>query len=167
MAHQDVRGTREYRIKWRGYGTTASTWEPKTAMMKRCAETVTQYELAHQRPTDPVPDHPSPMGSPPGPTPPKVVARSPDQYESELLPSISRFARGQWTYGRRVATPRGQRLQWFPSKQYTQEELSSDHFKTLRETTTHEQVLVAALTEWDIEESLLFRSPPVTESLST
>jgi len=169
MAHRDVRGTREYRIKWRGYGTTASTWEPKTAMMKRCAETVTQYELAHQRPTD-LPSYYirlSPMRSPPGPTLPTVVARLPDQYESELLPSISRFARGQWTYGRRVATPRGQRLQWFPSKQYTQEELSSDHFKTLRETTTHEQVLVAALTEWEIEESLLFRSPPVTELLST
>ena len=45
---------------------------------------------------------------------------------------MARFARGTWSYGRNVTTPRGIQLRWIPSSNYTSTELSSDHFSSLR-----------------------------------
>ena len=152
-SHRDCRGTREYRVKWRGYPISQSTWEPKSTLMVRCAEIVTQYEAQ-------VKAH-SPLQlttltnrpQPPIPTPqPVVIVRPPDQYESELLPSIARHVRGQWIYGRQIATPRGQRLQWFPTKHFPQNELDTDHFKELRASTEQEHRSINALTEWEQRE---------------
>ena len=121
--------------------------------MVRCAEIVTQYEAQ-------VKAH-SPLQlttltnrpQPPIPTPqPVVIVRPPDQYESELLPSSARHVRGQWIYGRQIATPRGQRLQWFPTKHFPQNELDTDHFKELRASTEQEHRSINALTEWEQRE---------------
>ena len=44
MDHRDVKRYREFRIKWRGYPRSKGTWEPKSEIMRRCAELVSEYE---------------------------------------------------------------------------------------------------------------------------
>ena len=51
---------------------------------------------------------------------------------SEHLPRLARFERGRWLYGRDVTSPRGVLLRWFPSANYTSDELDSPHFVGLR-----------------------------------
>ena len=147
IKHRDTRGTREFLVKWRGYPRSQATWEPKSSITRRCAKLVSDYESV----ATPVPAPPQPprnLNRIPAPPPvvrqPPVV-RSPDQYQSDDKPSIARFARGKWTYGRQIATPRGRRLQWFAASHFTDDELSSECFSALRVSADAQQASVYAL----------------------
>ena len=85
------------------------------------------------------------------------VARGANEYESDDMPSIARFARGRWEYGRLIATPRGRKLRWFQPTAFTAEELESANFRQLRETATAEsagQAEVVAVIEWELDGAL-------------
>jgi hypothetical protein len=71
-----------------------------------------------------------------------------DEAVDSYLPTVARYTRGQWYYGRRVGTPRGPTIRYYPSKNYTQTELDSDHFEKLRtvvNTDTYADAQVAAV----------------------
>jgi hypothetical protein len=89
---------------------------------------------------------------PPNAAPPKTARKDPPaavidapaeaeeqnehDYESADLPHVARRAKGKWTYGRKIATPRGLQTRWFESSAFTPAELSSSHFASLRENAT-------------------------------
>ena len=162
LGHRDSRGTREYKIKWRQYPKSAATWEPKSEIMRRCAETVTQYEteLSTQRQekekkskaatkkrensqsTDKgfAPD-PTLLGKVNYGTHPATIGQddenisgnTEDRYLSDDEPVEACFKRGTWHYARYVATQRGRQLRQFSASSYTPEERESELFAKLRE----------------------------------
>jgi hypothetical protein len=139
LQHRDVRGTREYQVKWRGYPKSQATWEPRKELERRCAELVAEYELtlsapASRRPPPATEEAPSSDALPP-PAP-----RASSEYNSDDLPTQARFARGAWLYGRFIATPRGKALRWFAESAFTSTELSSAHFQALRRSWEDEQL---------------------------
>ena len=81
---------------------------------------------------------------------PVTVARSPDNYESDNVPSTARFVRGRWEYGRVIATPRGRSLRWFQSSAFTAGELDNAHFSQLRLTATAGQAAMVNLIQWEL-----------------
>ena len=98
--------------------------------MRRCSDEVLAYES--RIPARPVPARPraqEPPEAPPLVPPP----RQQNDYESDDVPSIARFARGRWEYGRLIATPRGRVLRWFQPSAFTSGELESSHFQQLRD----------------------------------
>ena len=179
MDHRDVRGYREYRVKWRNYPQSQATWEPRRELERRCSELVAEYEGR----VPPMPATPAPQPTPghssagvavrgqqsqangraataqaDGRRPPSSSnrertytlpeieesvslsdapthidpVREPHLYESDAQPSIARYNRDRWWYGRNVATPRGRSLRWFLPKTFTQTELESPYFESLR-----------------------------------
>ena len=139
LHHRDVRGTREYRVKWRGYPKSQATWEPRGELERRCAELVAEYERALMTPAPriPRPADPDPLSSVAVPPPAPRASR---EYESDDLPNQARFARGAWLYGRFIATPRGKVLRWFAESAFTSTELSSAPFQALRQSWEAEQL---------------------------
>ena len=161
LDHRDVRGRREFRIKWRGYARSKSTWEPKTEIMRRCAELVTDYEDSLSPAPAPSSEQPSPESpqatparprAPAPPPAPKPVQRDASAYESDLTPTLARFARGQWSYGRYEASKRGKRLRLFEASHFTPAELESPTFQALRKTAMEEQTITAsAIIQWSMD----------------
>ena len=82
------------------------------------------------------------------------VARQPNEYESDDVPSIARFARGRWEYVRYVATPRGRTMRWFQPSTYTKETLDSTHFTQLRNASQAGQATVNAIIEWETGQTI-------------
>jgi hypothetical protein len=156
--HRDRRGQREYRVKWRGFPMSQSTWEPRAEIERRAASLVEEYERAlatsdsnapaaaggsgkgrrlRRRPRAPAP---APSASPdaaaaPAADSPSSGAPVPQpHYESDDLPSLARFERGEWMYGIWQATPRGRRMRWYPAAHFAADAASNDsHFATLRQ----------------------------------
>ena len=127
-----VSGRRQYLVKWRGYPRDQATWEPHAELERRCAELVARFDAAN--PIRPQPARPARIThAVDGPPPPPLIQVDPASVLSHL-PHVARFARGAWSYGRNVTTPRGIQLRWIPSSNYTSTELSSDHFSSLRAT---------------------------------
>ena len=125
-----VGGRRQYLVKWRGYPRSQSTWEPYTELERRCAELVARFDAEH--PIRQQPARPARIThAADGPQQPPLIQVDPSSVPSHL-PHVARFARGTWSYGRNVTTPRGIQLRWIPSSNYTSTELSSDHFSSLR-----------------------------------
>ena len=134
--HRDRGNTRDYRVKWRQYPLSQSSWVSRKELNRRCAELVDAYDAIH----------------PPNAAPPKTARKDPPaavidapaeaeeqnehDYESADLPHVARRAKGKWTYGRKIATPRGLQTRWFESSAFTPAELSSSHFASLRENAT-------------------------------
>ena len=137
LKHRMRQGQRQYLVKWRGYARNKSTWEPRSELQRRCAELLTAYDAHVAPPTAPRIRHVrQPPTVPPAPPPeaaaPVALAPHPDATDSHL-PVVARFERGQWLYGRNVSTARGVRLIMLPaSKNFTEHELQSDHFVSLR-----------------------------------
>ena len=173
--HRDRRGAREFFIKWRGYPKSASTWEPRIEIERRATSLVETYESSLAAAPAPVPAapalaprsravrqprlrHPSAVAAQPRPPYPPAVAAPPPPVPtqpppahgqvSDSEPSEASFSRGTWSYGRRIATPRGFRLQWYPATHFLPSELSSATFSGLRQAWTSKQtpVVVAAVT---------------------
>ena len=46
---RERQGGREYRIKWRGYPYSETTWEPRGEVERRCADLVTEFETARDQ----------------------------------------------------------------------------------------------------------------------
>ena len=153
LKHRDQRGAREYFVKWRGYPRSQATWVPRAELERRCAELVTAYEAAPdqqlprrriQLPAANAAPAPAPL---PGPLPPHgeddpapapnvqlgndAPAPAPDAPLSHL-PTGARFERGQWYYAKSENTPRGTRLRFLPSSNFTATELASQYFVQLR-----------------------------------
>ena len=158
FGRRDRRGAREYRIKWRHYPRSQATWEPRAEIERRAASLVEEYEASllnadeSDRENTPSPaarplrktSHAKPpSGSMPPPAGSDVPPSSheeeasppiapPHQYDSDDLPIDAKFERGQWSYGRYVATPRGRKLRRFQPSAFTPAELDSPHFADLR-----------------------------------
>ena len=145
--HRDRRGQREYRVKWRGYPMSQSTWEPRAEIERRAASLVESYEeqlakaeqpphpLAGRRPRRPRPPLKEDGSESPGGLPGVPEAEAPatkPHYESDDLPSVAKLERGEWTYGTYQATPRGRRIRWHPERYYAGQ-VDSDHLATLRD----------------------------------
>lgn len=150
MAHRMNGGQREYQVKWRGYPRSQATWEPRVELMRRCDTMIEEYESKHERRPPRAPR----VAPPPQALPDRAVPRQQSEYESEDMPSIARFARGRWEYGRQIATPRGLSLRWYQPSAFTQDLLDSTHFQQLRETVTTpaEQAEVHAVIQWELYE---------------
>ena len=153
MSHRGQGRQRQFQVKWRGYPRSQATWEPRSELMRRCADMVREYEAGLASSTRARRNAPPPSGTAPvGGTaesarPPRA---SPSQYESDDVPSIARFARGRWEYARYVATPRGRSLRWFQPSAFTESELDSAHFHQLREAASAGQADVAAVIQWEL-----------------
>jgi hypothetical protein len=155
MKHRGSGANREYQVKWRGYPRAQGTWVPRHELMRRCDELVIDYENEHEpiraaaaarsthRPNVAI----GVQNAPP-------VARQPNEYESDDVPSIARFARGRWEYGRYVATPRGRTMRWFQPSTYTKETLDSTHFTQLRNASQAGQATVNAIIEWETGQTI-------------
>ena len=146
MDKRDRQGTTQFLVKWRQYPRSQATWEPKSELLRRCADLVVEFEsrtappvsAAHslrelqqrrraRRRQDAEPPSDAASAVPLPPAPPLVQAASDDR------PSEARYERGAWTYGTWQATPRGtRRLLMRPSSFYRPEELDSEHFASLR-----------------------------------
>ena len=154
MGHRGDGPNRTFQVKWRGYARAQATWEPRAELMRRCEELVEAYEAQLTLP----PPRPrrvrtAPMGellTSTGAAAPATVARSPDNYESDNVPSTARFVRGRWEYGRVIATPRGRSLRWFQSSAFTAGELDNAHFSQLRLTATAGQAAMVNLIQWEL-----------------
>ena len=122
-------GRREYLVKWRGYSRRRATWEPRAELERRCAELIAQFDAATARPRvrHVHPSAPSAADPPSRPAPAVDPASVPSH-----LPHLARFERGAWLYCRRVTTPRGLSQRWLPSSNFTDSELASEHFSSLR-----------------------------------
>ena len=153
LKHRDRRGAREYFVKWRGYPRSQGTWEPRSELERRCAELVAAYEAAPNQqlprrrirlPAAVAAPAPDPLPGPPPPdddddpvpapdAPPNGGAHAPAP-EAPLshLPTGARFERGKWYYGKSENTPRGVRLRFLPSSNFTAAELASEYFIQLR-----------------------------------
>ena len=148
--HRDRRGQREFRVKWRGYPVSQNTWEPRAEIERRAASLIEDYEkrlgqddppakrkpkLTHkQQPTQAgdavAASNPTVKVAPPT-TGETVVAPPTASYESDDVPSLAKFERGQWFYGLKQASKRGSRVLWHPEKRFV-DQLESDHFASLR-----------------------------------
>ena len=130
-------GTRQYKVKWKGYAKRRATWEPEADLRRRCSELVDEFDLSHPdvpgrpRPSRKAKDNSDrPVHAPPPPAPRDPVP------DSEDLPCVAQFLKGRWQYGRNISTQRGHRLRWFDSSAFTPTELDSDHFVSLRSSAT-------------------------------
>ena len=52
LDRRKVRGHYSYLVKWRGYPTSAATWEPVDELRRRAEEMVEEYDERHPRPSD-------------------------------------------------------------------------------------------------------------------
>ena len=130
-------GAKEYKVKWRQCPVSESSWVSRTELLRRCADLVHAYDAADA----PLVAPPAPSQTPPNdavsPTlpraepPTRLISSLPDR-TSDDLPFSARLARGSWTYGRRIATPRGHSVRWFPAASFTPSALESEHFRKLR-----------------------------------
>ena len=139
--HRGVGNRRQYRVKWRGYPLSQSTWEPRAELERRCADLVDAYEssLPIARRAVRIPVAPSAQAAAsPGPSAPSApMTATVDPHADpaaaySTLPHLARFERGRWLYGKTVPTPRGPRLRLLESRNYTPAELASEHFSSLR-----------------------------------
>jgi hypothetical protein len=127
---------RQYRVKWRGYPRSQSTWEPRAELERRCVELLTAFDAARDRArirhpaVAPPPPDAAPTDPPDRPTTPDAAV-DPTTVPSHL-PHTARFERGQWFYGRHITGPRGIQLRMLPARNFTDAELASDHFAALR-----------------------------------
>ena len=136
--HRDRRGQREYRIKWRGFPMSQSTWEPRSEIERRAAALVEAYEQRLQPAADEQPkrhNRKRRASAAPAPVPVPAPAPAPmPHYESDDAPTIAKFERGSWMYGMHRATARGRRLHWYPVSNFTANQRQSDAFEALRAT---------------------------------
>ena len=130
LRHRDTNGVREFLVKWRGYPRSQATWEPKSELVRRCDDIVAAYERKIPPPRRPTPADAVPPPPPPAASPATPSAPDPNHTTSHL-PTCAKFERGQWLYGRYVSTSRGAALRYYPSKNFSQEEL--DSFEPLRQ----------------------------------
>eukprot|EP00966_Prymnesium_polylepis_P126709 2930301-Prymnesium_polylepis.1 len=157
LKRRTVREQRQYLVKWRGYPRSEATWEPAEELGRRCAELLEQFEAVAPVSTRrvkhpvsaPVPPPPVPVSLPP-PPPAPLPPLTPDLPEDpgSHLPHSARFQRGKWFYVRRVTTPRGPQQRVLPAANFTQSELESEHFLSLRQSamsTPMERVVAALL----------------------
>ena len=145
--HRMHNGERQFQVKWRGYSRAQATWEPRSELMRRCSDLVEEYER-----TLPEPKPPRARARPSQPELPPLVrpaVRNPNEYESDDLPSLARFARGRWEYGRYVATPRGRSLRWFQPAAFSDGDLGSVHFQRLRSDALEGPAETIALVAWE------------------
>ena len=126
--------SRTYKVKWRQYPASAATWEPREALLLRCAEMISAYDLANP----PEPEPPTPRGPKPAksaaipvplshPTPPSTSS-----VPSADLPHRAMFAKGRWKYARYISTTRGMSERLFDQSAFPHAVLESQHFASLR-----------------------------------
>ena len=137
----ETRGTgrqRQFKVKWRGYPLSAATWVGRAELMRRCEELVLEMERERAAAAHAPDDAPGAAAEPLDVMPPVAAAdagaapRDENAYHSDDTPTTARFVRGQWSYGRYVATPRGRQLRWFAPSAFTTDEIESDVFEALR-----------------------------------
>ena len=130
-------GSTQYLVKWRGYSIAKSTWEPRSELMRRCAENILAYD-ASISPPKPLPMAASPQprqartAPKPDPPPPLDLGPAPS-YIGDALPHAARLHKGKWLYARRDATLRGLTVKWIGSQAFSIEVLATPHFATLRQ----------------------------------
>ena len=125
------RGTREYKVKWRQHPLSDASWVPRAELLRRCADLVHAYDGVSDATADVA--SPEPTANSSSPQQPFPAPRPPAAYDSDDVPFAAKLTKGAWTYGRRVATPRGLSTRWFPAAAFTPDELESAHFTRLRD----------------------------------
>jgi hypothetical protein len=166
--HRRAGDQREYLVKWRGYPRSQATWEPRKGLEPRCMELIVQYEadlqdkakrgrLRHPRvpkaaelPATAPSAAPPLVGEAPAADPATGNPPPPAAATNDHRPTVARFERGQWMYGRTERTARGERVRMKPSSHFTATELASEYFENLRQAASDavvDPVAAAALGE--------------------
>ena len=157
------RGSTQYLVKWRGHSIAESTWEPRSELMRRCADDIDEYDAAaplplvarqaRGRPTPAPPppaSTPRPLTSPEPPAPTRNPA--PRDYVGAALPHAATLRKGRWVYARNDATPRGLRVRWIDASAFSLDAHATPHLARLRQVATDATpIATTALTQWCLD----------------
>ena len=162
----------EFLVRWRQYTQKDSTWEPMEALRESIADEVDAFIGNHSQ-------HPAirawrnARGNSPSPRPsrttssstatarpPRATSRESPRVRHLLdgLPSAASYKRGLWHYGVLHQRASGREyVRWMPERAFSQDELNSNHFLSLRQehlsSLSVEEAALVALVQHDPHET--------------